>query len=54
MKTKKKYLSNFSEAKLKNYLNIPLYSRIGFARKFNDLSEGGTRHILKYEWKDLS
>lgn len=30
-----------------------LYSRIGFAHKFDNLSKDETHHILEYKWSDL-
>jgi DNA transposition AAA+ family ATPase len=30
-----------------------LYSRIGFAHEFDNLSKDETHHILEYKWSDL-
>ncbi|WP_340392529.1 AAA family ATPase [Macrococcoides caseolyticum] len=39
------------ERKLSRYPQ--LYSRIGFAHEFDNLSKDETHHILEYKWKDL-
>ncbi|MGS0652241.1 AAA family ATPase, partial [Staphylococcus arlettae] len=39
------------EKKLSRYPQ--LYSRIGFAHEFDNLSKDETHHILEYKWQDL-
>lgn len=39
------------EKKLSRYHQ--LYSRIGFAHEFDNLSKDETHHILEYKWQDL-
>ena len=47
------YKFNFATEPKKLSRYPQLYSRIGFAHEFDNLSKDETHHILEYKWQDL-